>query len=594
VDIEIAYISKYDNLGKVKSLVSQASVIGLDTETTSLDPISGRIRLLQVAALGKSFVIDLFKIPPAAVKEEFLDELMQDESKVKIFQNAKFDLKFFAQAFGVYTGLYPRMVFDTFLAGKLLYAGKPIGAGLDDLMKNFLGTYIDKKLQISDWSGPLYKEQISYAGMDAAILHPLFVYQSELIRDGNLMHAARLEFGCAPAVARMELDGFKIDRDRWLEKCQISQDEAYLLEKELRGMLGNQKINFSSHPQMTQLLSEMAGVPVTGTSADYLQAFLEDYQPVKDMFGNERDVRPFLLAFLRYRKEQKDLSSFGTDFLKFIHKKTGRVHANFNQMGADATHRFSCSDPNLQQMPNNKETRSCFVAEAGNKLITSDISQIELRILADQTLEPSLREAFLNNVDVHLQTAAAQFKKPLDKVSKEERDYMKPINYGVPYGMGAKRLAYRMGIELYAAKDLLKKYYRTNTRIVDRFKVLEKYFQRYSCVRSASGRARLLDEWVRGDDEYFRAIQASKNFPIQATCADMVKRSLVRLHWELDTEDKLCGTVHDELIVETKEEGAVEKAAQINRIMTESCEEYLYNGTPVTVGTGDPSDCWEK
>ena len=168
---------------------------------------------------------------------------------------------------------------------------------------------------------------------------------------------------------------------------------------------------------------------------------------------------PVVRHILDYRTLQKTLK-FGETLLESINKQTGRIHSNFHQIGAP-TGRMSCNDPNIQQVPHAFDMRRCFRAPAGRKLVVADFSQIELRILADFTGDRGFIDAFQSGADLHRTTAAQVFGIKLEEVTKEQRDFAKRLNFGVVYGIGARRFALLTGLKETEAEDLLKRYFAT-------------------------------------------------------------------------------------------------------------------------------------
>ncbi|HKQ53695.1 MAG TPA: DNA polymerase, partial [Pyrinomonadaceae bacterium] len=206
-----------------------------------------------------------------------------------------------------------------------------------------------------------------------------------------------------------------------------------------------QDINLDSHVQLTRALTRL-GVPVPDSTRNW------KLEPLAVEF-------PIVREILDYRTLQKTLK-FGETLLESIKPATGRIHSNFHQIGAP-TGRMSSTDPNVQQIPHGAEFRRCFRAPAGRKLITADFSQIELRILADFTNDKGFVEAFNSGADLHRVTAAQIFNVALDDVTKQQRDFAKRLNFGVVYGIGARRFALMTGLSETDAEDLLRRYFAT-------------------------------------------------------------------------------------------------------------------------------------
>lgn len=588
--MEIAYVSKPSNLELVLKKIKQASVIGIDTETTGLDPLTDRLVLIQLATVSETFVLDMYKLPKPLV-QELMEEVLHTRNQIKVFHNAKFDLQFFQTEFGF--GLNTVNVFDTMLAYALIQGGdNTYKHGLDAVALDVLRVSLDKGLQKSGWGkGQIYKEQIQYAGLDAYILIPLYQKLAEGLRQNALLRVAKLEFDCIPAIASMELNGIKIDTEMWRDIALHDKDTQYELETQTKKAFGVKDMNLNSYTQVCKVLSEYAGVEITSVAKDAVQFMIDNYESKKDLFGYVRDIRPLLIKYQQWNAFSMAQKTFGLSFLKWVHKKTGRIHPNFRQLFPN-TGRLSCGSPNIQQIPKDSRHRGAFIAEDGYKLITLDYSQIELRILADITQEDSLLEAFRSGRDVHTEVACRITGKRAKDITKEERDFAKIINYGTPYGMGIARMANLLKVSFDEAKATKKQYMQTHPKIAEWFRAQEAYFKQYHCVRTASGRLRKLNQWFVSDDFTFAATQASKNFPIQGTNADIMKTALTNLYRELPFDAKIVNCVHDEVVIECKEEIAEAVAKEVTDIMVKSGKEFVAS-VPILVD-GKVSDNWTK
>jgi len=583
--VKIGYVSDPANIDKVKADLAKASIVGIDTETTGLDPLVNRIRLLQIATVDAVWLLDMFKLPTGLVREEILEKLLPDKRVVKIMQNSKFDLKFLQTSFG-YGLRETRMLFDTYLAAKLLDGGQYTPCGLDALAYRLLGVSLDKSFQKFDWSKTLYKEPLAYAGLDAAVLLPLYRVLSNALEDNQLLRVAKLEFECAPALGQLELNGILLDKDQWIGISEKHKERSYQTEVHLRQYFGN--INLKSTQQVCKALSEITGKTIKSSNKDSLINILEEYEEAPDLFGNVRDYRPAIVALQQYNETKKMLDAFGPSFLNFIHKKTGRIHPEYTQIETN-TARNSCRQPNLQQIPRDSDMRAAFIPSEGNSMWGADYSQIELRAMAGFTKDEGYVQAFVRGDDLHAATAASMFHKDIKDVGPEQRQAGKVINFGVPYGMGATRYAKAMGIDSNQANRELRAFYDAHPGLVEWQQTQFRYFKMFNCVRSASGRIRALPSWRY--DEY-AAEQAAKNFPIQSTAADITKLAMVRCFRELPEDILLVNVVHDELVHEMPTEMIEEYGPEIDRLMVESAQEFI-QGVPIVVD-GKASPCWSK
>jgi DNA polymerase-1 len=555
--------------------------IGLDIETTELDPFDGELRLIQLSDKTDTYVIDLRQIGDLDPLREFLGGHSR-----KVIHNAKFDAKWIKHHLGVELG----GVFCTMIASQLLAAGDTHRRhGLKDIAEYFLGIEVDKTEQASDWGKEeLDQAQLEYAAKDAAVLLPLKDKIWEQLELFDLVEVAELENECVVPVLQMELNGFKLDKQAWQDQLYIVNAHALAKHEELQqlfgkyhpqqNLLGKYNINLNSPQQVTAAL-RWCGVPVKDSTEEWkLQPLAKDH-PVVDVM-------------LDYRGLSKAQTSYGLKWFEHIHPVTGRVHADYDQTRAK-TGRFGCSNPNMQQIPAESAYRQCFKAEPGNKLIIADYSQIELRILAYKSQDELFISAFNSGQDFHTTTASQVFDVPLYDVTPDQRSFAKRLNFGLVYGIGAKKFAMLTGVTQVEADDIMEKYFGTYTglnmylRDAGRQAVVDR-----SC-RTESGRLMKLrfdekDKWAVRE-----AMRYGVNMPIQGTSADILKRALRLLHEAIrGTSARLVNIVHDEIIVECAEEDAPWAAKKLEEVMTRAGEEYI-SGVPVTVSVG-VSDEWAK
>lgn len=563
--------------------VSRHSIIGVDTETTALDPRDGQVRLLQLATPAQSFVIDLFEL--RAFEHRGLRELLSSLQPIKVFHNAKFDVKMLLHHFD----LEARGLFDTLLASQLIGAGRREGGhGLAAVSDRHLGELVDKSLQISDWSGQLADAQYEYAAKDAALMLPLHEKLTASLQDLGLEEVARLEFECVLPLAAMELAGMAVDADCWRRLVVNLERAHHILSDELKRELaaGIPQLNLFGEPpninldSPTQVMDALAnmGIKIEGTRSWQLQSLAKQHSAVEKL--------------LEYRSVQKLLSSYGLALLEHINPTTGRLHADFRQMGATGG-RMSCSDPNLQQVPNTPEYRSCFRAPAGRKLVIADYSQIELRILADWSQDTALVKALLSGEDLHCVTASQMFGIALEAVSKDQRSAAKQLNYGMMYGLGAQGLGSRIGCPHDEAEVLIRKYFEAYSGVAAFLRDAADRAVTDRESRTRSGRL-IYFTFDANDRAQVGATQRlGKNAPIQGSSADIIKRALALLYEALKPLDaKIVNCVHDEIVIEVAEGQADECAAILDREMVAAAREFI-SSVPVTVDISI-GDAWLK
>jgi DNA polymerase-1 len=556
-------------------------VLGLDTETTELDPYKGDMRLVQLSSGRKTYIFDMLPFrrngdPRANEELAPLRRILEAPTQTKVLHNAKFDAKWIRHQLGCEIGA----TFDTYLASQLIAAGESERRhSLADVTQYFTGTVLDKTEQLSDWrAAELSASQIEYAARDAAILLPLFEQLTDRLKRDELEQVANLEFACVVPIAEMELNGFGIDCDAWRAQLECVRTAADKAGDELQDMLsagvaqaslfGRAEINLDSQQQVSDALRNL-GVPMPeSTRAWQLQPLAEKY--------------PVVAKLLEYRGVQKSATSFGENFLEYVEPKTGRIHADFRQIGAP-TGRFSCSNPNLQQIPHDDAYRKCFKAGEGRTLVIADYSQIELRILAEFSGDEKFIEAFRSGADFHTTTAAQVFNVKPEEVTPDQRSFAKRLNFGIVYGVGASRFGIMTGLSQTDAENTMRRYFSTYRKLDAYLRDSGYRVTTERTARTASGRLLRLNF----DENDRQAVGAARrygvNMPIQGTSADILKRALRLLHDALQgTSGKLVNIVHDEIIVECDQSEVDSAQATLEKAMVSAGEEFV-RSVPVKV-----------
>ena len=582
-----------DELRKAIETLTSQPVVGLDTETTELDPYTSRLRLIQLATPDRVYIIDFDQFANTDTRKsealEPLRRLLAAPRPIKIAHNAKFDAKFLKHNLGVDLG----GLFDTLLASQLVGAGDiEERHGLETVAGRYLNELVDKSERLSNWNLELTAAQLEYAARDAAILLPLREKLIERLKSESLVRVAQLEFECVMPVVDIELAGFFMHKDRWLEQLGIVEKRRMELAEQLQEVLAEESsqgslfggpqredINLDSQQQLTKALNRL-GIPVPDSTRNW------KLQPLAAQY-------PVIGTLLEYRTVQKALTSYGTNMIDMINPVTKRLHADFRQIGAP-TGRFACTNPNIQQVPHAVEYRRCFSGHPeGRKLIIADYSQIELRILAAYSGDRGFMEAFNTGADLHRVTASQVFNAPLDQVTKEQRDFAKRLNFGVVYGIGAQRFALMTGLSVGDAENVLRKYFST-------YRELDTYLRdaanrAVSDRQARTGSGRLVRfRYDENDRQQISMTQRNgKNTPIQGTSADILKRALRLLKDELSgTNSQIVNIIHDEIVVEADADEAQDVAAKVERIMCAAGQEYLKT-VPVKVET-EIADEWVK
>lgn len=564
----------------LNSFGERVKVIGVDTETTGLDPFTSKLRLIQIAVPNHPvLVIDLAAITRAELAP--LQQLLASD-RLKIGHNLKFDWMALTSA-GL--SLEPPY-YDTYLAARVLTAGLKQKMSLEFLACRLLGVELDKSAQTSNFSGNLSSEQLQYAANDAAILLPLYkVLKHKLARadcqnpDARLAQTARTEFDCLRAVAQMELNGVYLALDKWQklslklrqQQTQLQQQIQHHLitdptSKLLPELLPN--INLCSPQQIIAAFNQL-GIEIKSTSVSELIPLANDY--------------PVVRWLLEYRSLTARINTFSCGLPQHIHPVTGRIHGHWWQIGARSG-RFSCREPNLTNIPRDRSTRQCFTATPGHVIIKADYSQIELRLMAKASGDRRMMAAYRHGKDLHKLTASFLFERAIQDLTDEERKLGKIVNFGLIYGMGVAKfcLTTAKKHEIYLSKaqasNFRQKFFALYRGVAAYHQRIRREWQAGTRVSySLDGRRRLWSKRTRP------TLNELLNHPIQGTNATIIKRAIALLDRTLFVtvpQIKLILVVHDEIVLEVPRKLANRTARCLRKCMMEAAKPIL---TPVPV-----------
>jgi DNA polymerase I-like protein with 3'-5' exonuclease and polymerase domains len=568
-------VTSRDTLPQIAAAILEAKSVALDLETygprksDGLDPWAGDIRLLSLCVEGhEPWILDL-----RAIGYDLGELKTALESVEIIAHNAKFDLLWLR----VKCGLRATRVFCTLVAARLLVAGTKPGNDLDKCLERYLGIEPAPDHSRSDWGSMfLDEDQLAYAARDVLHLQALSNKLWGLLESDQLDVVGRLEFDLVPVIVEMEAAGIAVDKAKLREIETRARSSASDHAGMLRQKLNLPKLNPGSPQQLLEAL-KAAGIEVENTNEETLKA------------ADDGEIIPLILEFRGAEK----LAQQAASLLECV-KQDGRIHGRFDPTGT-ATGRFSSKDPNLQNIGRG-ELRTCFVPEPGNKLIVADYSQIELRAAAVIAGETKMIEAYKNGVDLHKQTAAEVLNKPLEEVTKQDRQISKSANFGLLYGQSAPGLvryaasSYGVQMELDQAEQIRRQFFRTYGHLRQwHGESRNKADAGAREVRTVLGRRRLLPE-TASEWERFTALV---NTPVQGGCADGMKQALVLIAQQLPAEARLISTVHDEVLVEAPEAMANEVRDLVQAIMIEAMAA-LFPQVPIEVEAGSCSNWGEK
>jgi DNA polymerase-1 len=558
---EYETITTFDRLEAWIDRLQAAPLAALDTETDSLDPMRARIVGISFAVEpGRAAYVPVAHNYPGAPGQLTLDDVLarlkpwlEDGERSKLGQNTKYDRHVFANH-GIAVAGYRH---DTLLQSYVLEAHRL--HSLESLAERHLHRH---GLSYEDVCGkganqiPFAQVDIGrateYSGEDSEMcLHVHATLWPQLEAEPKLRELyERIEMPISAILARIERHGVLIDAAVLAEQSRQLAERMVQFEQEAYAIAG-QPFNLGSPKQIGEILFGKLGLPVKkktasgapSTDEDVLQELAADY--------------PLPARILDHRSLAKLKGTYTDKLPLMVNPATGRVHTNYAQAVA-VTGRLSSNDPNLQNIPirtpEGRRIREAFVAPPGHVIVSSDYSQIELRIMAHISEDPGLLHAFAEGIDVHRATASEVFGTPLAEVTHEQRRYAKTINFGLIYGMGAFGLARSLDIEQKAARDYIERYF-------TRFAGVKRYMDETKAsaaekgyVETLFGRRIELPE-IRGGSGPRRAgaERQAINAPMQGTAADLIKLAMIAVQAELDRERRatvMVMQVHDELVFE--------------------------------------------
>jgi len=566
-------------LARWLAVIDAADLVAVDTETTSLDPMQARIVGVSLAVTpGNACYIPLGHRYAGAPNQLDRDATLRrlapwlaDPARKKLGQNIKYDQHAFANDELVLNGV----VHDTLLESYVLESHKP--HDMDNLAWRHLNV---STISYDDVTGKGAKripfEQVAldrateYAAEDADItlrlhraLYPVVAADAKL----DYIYA-QIEMPVRDVLFRMERNGILIDSKLLVQQSRELGERVMALEHEAHQLAG-QPFNLGSPKQLGEILFQRMNLPVvkktaTGqpsTDEEVLQELAADY--------------PLPKVLLEHRSVSKLKSTYTDKLPQMVNARTGRVHTTFSQATA-VTGRLASSDPNLQNIPvrtaEGRRIREAFIAPPGHVLVSADYSQIELRIMAHLSQDPALLKAFHEGQDIHRATAGEIFGvKPAD-VTTDQRRYIKAVNFGLIYGMGAFGLAQQLGIERGAAQQFIDKYFARYPGVAEYMQRTRELARGQGYVETVFGRRLWLpDIKAAGGPRRAGAERAAINAPMQGTAADLIKLAMIAVQGWLDREGlaaKLLLQVHDELVLEVPASEVARVERELPGLMT--------------------------
>lgn len=572
------------SLGRIISMVEEAGELSIDLETDSKLPMNaGIVGFSLCTSPGRAFYVPVGHAGNIEAERQMkpdtalsmLKPVLESEEIRKIGQNIKYDMLVLKNHGVSLRGIY----FDTMLAAHLLDASRG-SYKLDELSRTELG---HRMISYDDVTGK-GKSKKNFAEVDietaaryscedsdvALILSRKFL---ETLKQEELWDLYRENvLALLPVLCDMEFTGVSVDTAILGEMSEEFEEDLDSIETEIYEKTGV-KFNINSTKQLSEVLFERLRLPARKKTAK--GAFSTDSEVLKDLSTIHEVPR----LILRHRFLSKLKSTYIDQLPRLINPATGRIHTSFNPAGT-STGRLSSRDPNLQNIPiktgDGKRIRKSFVAEDGCVILSADYSQIELRLLAHFSGDPTLLEALRNDKDVHVATACEIFNAGEDQVTSEMRNLAKTINFGIIYGISAFGLSKQLGTTVSVSRNYINRYF-------DRYSEVKSYMQ--SSVEEARsrgytetlvGRRRPIPELVSGNRvERGRGEREAINTPIQGSAADIINLAMVRIFRKLEEggfSSKMILQVHDELLFEVQETELEELRIHIKNDMENAWE----------------------
>lgn len=632
-------------------LLAPLNVVELDTETMGLDPYTKELLTVQLGCAEFQVVIDC-----TSVDIHLFKEYMENPQRIFLGWNIKFDLKFL-----YHQRIIPMRVYDGYLAEKLLWLGYPAGMhemSLKAASINYLGVDMDKSVRGKIIQTGLTEDVIVYAAGDVSYLGKIRDKQLVELEKKGLLKAIDFENEFVKCLAYIEYCGAKLDVDKWkikmatdlnnLEKYEAelnewveeSQYSSKYCSVNIQGDLFNGfdtkprcHINWTSSQQVIPLFEEL------GLNLKVLDKKTKHYKKSVDIKVVEPQASksPLIPIYIKYKKAAIIVNTFGQKFLNLINPVTGRIHANFNQLGTD-TGRLSSTEPNLQNLPHDAQTRACFVSDKGNRWISADYSGQESYLMASMANDEAMLDELINGSgDLHSLTAKMVFQqiprdmplKDIKKNFKDLRQEAKGYEFCFNYGGQDSTLIRNYGLDAKRAKEIYENY-------MSGFAGLKRYqdFRRIDVMRKGyillspitGHKAYIYDydelkmQMEKQDDPdfwaYYREMKQenpecdtvqgvrrlarrkaesekqSINYPIQAAGALCFKLASIKLfNWLLKNgllfKVKYCIPVHDEINLEAPDEISEEVADILVKCMVSAGKPFCtraHLGADVEVG----------
>ncbi len=545
-------VNSFTDWQKWVTVLAQQKSFCFDTETTGID--SHLAEIVGIAFCWKKNEAIYVNIPKGE-EQKYVNELQgvfANKTVEIIGQNLKYDINILKQYGISIKGKF----FDTMIAHYLIEPD--LKHNMDYLSETYLSyqpisieTLIGKKGKNQLNMRDINPEEVSvYACEDADITFRLKeIFENELQKNNLQALFSELEMPLIHVLSDMEMTGIAIDVEALAKFSEELEVKVVDLEKNIL-QYTPKNINIASPKQLGELLFEDLKI-VEKAKKTKTGQYQTDEETLQKLAGKH----PIIDLILEFRGLKKLKSTYVDALPLLMHPTSKKIHTSYNQAVA-ATGRLSSNNPNLQNIPirseNGREVRKAFIASPGNELLAADYSQVELRLMAEMSMDKGMLEAFNQGLDIHAATAAKVFDVAIDQVDRDMRSKAKMVNFGIIYGISAFGLSERLAIPRGEAKEIIDNYFMKYPKVRDYMDNCVEEAKKRGYVETIMGRRRYLKDIysknaiVRGYAE-----RNAINAPIQGSAADIIKKAMIDIWKEINTQQlqsKMILQVHDELI----------------------------------------------
>ncbi len=568
-DADYRIVATADDLDAMIAAIRAAGSFAFDTESSSPNPMLADLAGLSFAVgsltdqgslTGQDGAAWYVPVGHRAGEQLPLDEVMAalrplftDHGLQRCAHNANYDLTLLSN-YGI--DPYGVVDYDTMIAAHLL--GKTrTQLGLKPLALELLGREMTEithligrgRNQIT-FNEVNIADALPYAAADAdCTLQLRRRFEPALAERDMTALLSEVEMPLVPVLVEMQRAGVRLDAGILHEMSRDLNEQLEQIQTDLYQDIGH-AININSPKQLSDLLFGELGLPKTRRTRS---GYSTDANALEDLKG----LHPVVDRILDYRQVSKLKSTYVDALPEIVNPRTGRIHTSYHQTGSE-TGRLSSSDPNLQNIPVRTElgrqVRRAFVADSDCQLFSADYSQIELRVLAHMSQDPSLLEAFRRGEDIHAATASQMFNVPINAVDAEQRRIAKVLNFGVIYGLGPYGISQQTGFSREEGRQFIDTYLSRYPGINGYLEAVKQQTRDTMYAQTLLGRRRYLPD-IQSTNHNTRAAaeRMAINMPIQGTAADIMKIAMINVRARMINErmrSKMILQVHDELVFE--------------------------------------------